>query len=103
MFFYDKYDIVDYDTITNTSPVIKRYLKNNKDLVPSTGLHKYCFKNIVDLYSLANCSFLIRFGQSTWSTFAEDINKISSIYPHNKFRLRDRKKYIRMCKKTGII
>ncbi len=100
--FYDKYDIVDYDTITNTTPVMKRYLKNNKDIVSSTGFHRYCFKNIVDLFSLINCSFLIKFGQSTWSTFAEDYNKIPSIYPHNKFRLRDRKKYIRMCKKVGI-
>ena len=46
-------------------------------------------------------SFLIKFGQSTWSTFAEDYNKIPAIYPYNKFRLRDRKKYIKMWKLTG--
>ena len=98
--FYDKYDIVDYDTIINSSPVIKREMRRNESLEAPLGFHRYAFKNIVDLFSLAHCSFLIKFGQSTWSTFAEDYNKIPAIYPQNKFRKSDRNNYIKMLEKN---
>ena len=99
--FYDKYDIVDYDSIVNSSPVIRREMRRNKSLEAPSGFHRYVFKNIVDLFSLAHCSFLIKFGQSTWSTFAEDYNKIPAIYPQNKFRKSDRNNYINMVEKNG--
>ena len=99
--FYDKYDIVDYNTIINSSPIIRREMRHNKSLNPPEGFHRYVFKNIVDLFSLAHCSFLIKFGQSTWSTFAEDYNKIPAIYPQNKFRKSDRNNYINMVEKNG--
>jgi len=99
--FYDEYDIIDYDTIINSSPIIRRELKHNHSLDPPGGFHRYVFKNIVDLFSLAHCSFLIKFGQSTWSTFAQDYNKIPGIYPENKFKKSDRDDYIKMVEKNG--
>jgi len=99
--FYDKYDIVDYDSIVNSSPVIRREMRRNKSLEAPSGFHRYVFKNIVDLFSLAHCSFLIKFGQSTWSTFAQDYNKIPGIYPENKFKKSDRDDYINMVEKNG--
>jgi len=88
--FYDRYDIVDYDYVINGDNRLSRYFSRNKDFDSPKGFHRHAFKNVVDLFSLSNCYFLFKFGQSTWSTFAQDYNKIPGVHPEEHFKYTDK-------------
>ena len=75
-------------------------MRRNESLEAPPGFHRYAFKNIVDLFSLTHCSFLIRFGQSTWSTFLQKITIKSQRYIHKiNLKKSDRDDYIKMLEK----
>ena len=94
--FYDNYDIIDFDTMMNESPLMRRHFRGTKTLHPPEGFHQYVLKNVVDLFSLANSYFLIAFGDSTFSTFAQDYKIIPGIFPQDKFNEEDKQAYIKV-------
>jgi|ETNmetMinimDraft_8_1059916.scaffolds.fasta_scaffold08792_3 hypothetical protein len=76
--FYENFDIIDYNHILE---------KLNDDVDMSDKyfdkvLHKKCLINIIDLFSLSYCSFIIMYYNSQFSSFAKDYRNINHIgYP----------------------
>ena len=73
--FYDNFDIIDYRNVMSkldsSVDLSKKYV--------SKVLHKNCLKNIVDLFSLSYCNFIVMYYPSRWSAFAKSYRNINHI------------------------
>ena len=90
--FYERYDVINADNIVKNSPVMRR----EAEMIPAFGdkdFHKHCRKNVIDLMCLSNSSFLLTFGQSTWSQFAQTYKNIPHIDPKYKWNVIAEKNY----------
>jgi hypothetical protein len=69
--FYDKYS---NNLLDNTSIIkkITEFLVDNNHDVYKLKTYGNVVENIVDLFSLSYCNFLIKSNKSTWSEFAEE-------------------------------
>lgn len=79
--FYDNFDIIDYRNVMSkldsSVDLSKKYV--------SKVLHKNCLKNIVDLFSLSYCNFIVMYYPSRWSAFAKSYRNINHIGWPDKF------------------
>jgi hypothetical protein len=69
--YYNRYS----NNLINNSEIIKQineFLVDNHHDVYKLKTYGNVVENIVDLFSLSYCSFLIKSNKSTWSEFAED-------------------------------
>ncbi len=76
--FYDNFDIIDYNTILEQ-------LDDNVDMSDNyfdKTLHSKCLVNLIDLFSLSYCNFIVMYYHSQFSSFAKNYNRINHIgYP----------------------
>ena len=75
--FYENFNIIDYDNILEKLDDV-----DMSDKYFDKVLHKRCLINIVDLFSLSYCSFIIMYYHSQFSSFAKNYRRINHIgYP----------------------
>lgn len=91
-YYKDKYGdsiITRYDII----PIVKEYLLNSEININNL-IRGNVIENIVDLFSLSYCKFLIKSDQSTWSEFAEYYRKPPSVSVNDDWGSVIKPKYI---------